>query len=86
MEAVYAERAGSRFEAFYRTMDLTNPIKATHADQAETEQTKAATERTTAAASASSGTRSTATPPIVSSDEQSKYRQAKAAATGSNQH
>ena len=86
MEAVYAERAGSRFEAFYRTMDLTNPIKAIYADKAETEPTNAATEHTTAAASASSGSRSADRPAIVSADAQSKYGQAKAAATGSNRY
>ena len=84
MEAVYAERAGSRFDAFYRTMDLTNPIKAFNADQAETEQTNASAEHTTAAASASSGSRSADRPAIVSADAQSKYGQAKAAAIGSN--
>ena len=84
MEAVYAERAGSRFEAFYRTMDLTNHIKAIYADKAETEPTNAATEHTTAAASASSGSRSADRPAIVSADAQSKYGQAKAAAIGSN--
>ena len=67
------ERAGSRFEAFYRTMDLTNPTKAINADQAETEQTNAAAEHTTAAASASSGSRSADRPAIVSADAQSKY-------------
>ena len=82
MEAVHAERAVLRFEAFHRTMDLTNPIKAINADQAETEQTNAATEHTTAA-SASSGTRSTDRPAIVSADAQSKYK-AKAVASGSN--
>ena len=52
MEAVNAERTGSRFDAFYKTMNQTNPIKA---DQEETEQTNAPAEQTTAAASTSSG-------------------------------
>ena len=42
MEAVCVERTGSRLDAFYRTMDLTNPIKAFQADQAETEQAEQA--------------------------------------------
>ena len=65
-------------------MDLTNPIKAINADQAETEQTNESAEHTTAAASASSGSRSADRPTIASADVQSKYGQAKAAAIGSN--
>ena len=55
MEAVNAERTGSRFDAFYKTMNQTNPIKA---EQEETEQTNAPAEQTTAAASTSSATAS----------------------------
>ena len=38
MDALYAERTGSRFVTFYRTMDLTNPIQAMKHDQTESEQ------------------------------------------------
>ena len=38
MDTLYAERAGSRFDAFYGTMDLTNPIQAMQHDQTEGEQ------------------------------------------------
>ena len=38
MDTLYAERAGSRFDAFYGTMDLTNPIQAMQYDQTEVEQ------------------------------------------------
>ena len=38
MDALYAERAGSRFDTFYSTMDLTNPIQAMQYDQTEVEQ------------------------------------------------
>ena len=37
-----AERAGSKFDTFYRTMDLTNPIKAMQYDQINSEQGKEA--------------------------------------------
>ena len=70
MEAIYAERAVLRFDAFYRTMDLANPIQAFHAEAEQAEQAKQANapdEHTTASA-----------------DSQSVYRQAKAAAIGSN--
>ena len=52
MEAVNAERTGSRIDAFYATMNQTNPIKAA---QEKTEQANAPAEQTTAAASTSSG-------------------------------
>ena len=42
MDALYAERAGSKFDTFYRTMDLTNPIKAMQYDQTNSEQAKQA--------------------------------------------
>ena len=73
MEAIYAERAVLRFDAFYRTMDLTNPIKAFQESQTEAEQAEQAVranapaEHTTARA-----------------DSQRVNRQAKAAAIGSN--
>ena len=86
MEAVYTERAVSRFEAFYGTMDLTNPVKALNAGQSETEQTLATTERTAAAASSSVGARSAARLVVVSATAQSAHTSAKAAATGSNQY
>ena len=38
MDTLYAERAGSRFDAFYGAMDLTNPIQAMQSDQTEVEQ------------------------------------------------
>ena len=38
MEALYAERAGSRLDIFYSRMDLTNPIQAVQNDQTEDEQ------------------------------------------------
>ena len=38
MDTLYAERAGSRFDAFYGTMDLTSPIHAMQYDQTEVEQ------------------------------------------------
>ena len=38
MEALYAERAGSRLDIFYSRMDLTNPIQAIQSDQTEDEQ------------------------------------------------
>ena len=38
MDALYAERAESRFDTFYSTMDLTNPIQAMQYDQTEAEQ------------------------------------------------
>ena len=40
MDALYAERAWSKFDTFYRTMDLTNPIQAMRYDQANSEQAK----------------------------------------------
>ena len=42
MDALYAERAWSKFDTFYRTMDLTNPIQAMRYDQANSEQAKQA--------------------------------------------
>ena len=42
MDALYAERAGSKFDTFYRTMDLTNPIKAMQYDQTNSERAKQA--------------------------------------------
>ena len=38
MDALYAERAGSRFDTFHSAMDLTNPIQAMQYDQTEVEQ------------------------------------------------
>ena len=38
MDALYAERAESRLDIFYSTMDLTNPIQAMQSDQTEVEQ------------------------------------------------
>ena len=38
MDALYAERAGSRLDIFYSRMDLTNPIQAMQSDQTEVEQ------------------------------------------------
>ena len=38
MDALYAERAGSRLDIFYSAMDLTNPIQAMQCDQTEVEQ------------------------------------------------
>ena len=38
MEVLYTERTGSAFEAFYGSMDHTNPIQATECDQIEEEQ------------------------------------------------
>ena len=48
MEALYAERAWSKFDTFYRAMDLTNPIQAMRYDQANSEQAKQATQLTQA--------------------------------------
>ena len=48
MEALYAERAWSKFDTFYRAMDLTNPIQAMRYDQANSEQAKQATQATQA--------------------------------------
>ena len=42
MDALYAERAELKFDTFYRTMDLTNPIKAMQYDQTNSEQAKQA--------------------------------------------
>ena len=42
MDALYAERAWSKFDTFYRAMDLTNPIQAMRYDQANSEQAKQA--------------------------------------------
>ena len=42
MDALYAERAWSKFDTFYRAMDLTNPIQAMRCDQANSEQAKQA--------------------------------------------
>ena len=69
MEAVNAERTGSRFDAFYKTMSQTNPSKA---DQEETEQTNAPAEPTTAAASTSSGPCPADKPTIASAVQQSR--------------
>ena len=66
MEAVNAERAGSKFEAFYRTMNHSNPIKADHEDTEQTEQSNAPAAQATAAASTSSGSRPTDKPTIAS--------------------
>ena len=38
MDALYAERAGSRLDIFYSRMDLTNPVHAIQNDQTEDEQ------------------------------------------------
>ena len=48
MEALYAERAWSKFDTFYRAMDLTNPIQAMRYDQANSEQAKQVTQVTQA--------------------------------------
>ena len=52
METVNAERTWSGIDAFYTTMNQTNPIKAA---QDETEQANSPVEQTMAAASTSSG-------------------------------
>ena len=42
MDALYAERAELKFDTFYRTMNLTNPIKAMQYDQTNSEQARQA--------------------------------------------
>ena len=90
MEAIYAERTVLRFDAFYRTMDLTNPIKAFQEGQAEAEQAEQAeqanapAEQTTVGVNTPSGPRPADRHTTASANSQSTYRQAKAAAIGSN--
>ena len=73
MDAIYAERAALRFDAFYRTMDLTNPIKAFQEGQTEAKQAEQAERANAPAEHATAG-----------ADSQRVNRQAKAAAFGSN--
>ena len=87
MEAMYTERTGSRFDIFYRTMDLTNPIKALQYDQTEAEQAEqanASAEQTKVGTSTPSGPRPAGRPTTASADSQSTDRQANVAAIGSN--
>ena len=97
MEALYAERAWSKFDTFYRTMDLTNPIQAMRYDQANSEQAKQVTQATQAEQATVPAQPTTTEPSVLAgphladrvtvanSGSQCVDRQATAAATGSNQ-
>ena len=84
-----SERTRLRFDTFYRTMDLTNPIKAMQYDQTEAEQAEQA-EQAPHAEQTNEPTQHTAvgtsTLATASTDSQSTDRQANVAAIGSNQY
>ena len=99
MDALYAERAELKFDTFYRTMDLTNPIKAMQYDQTNSEQAKQAEQAEQAtqdeqAEQTTVPTQQTMTGPgphpadrftTARTRSQCMDRQATVAATGSNQ-